>query len=128
MMKGAYFVIDLKEDKDRIRHFCSSAREIINKLFNMLAPDNKVLQSLEGSKNKIELKKRLQYIANKINCKSYSKFNEDDIESVIEIKKILNKGVHEFLKLTEPELEDLKQKIKKLVKNILSWMEILNKN
>lgn len=97
--KGAVFSLS-SQNPDAARHFCTSAREIFTKIFQIKAPDKDVFELLPDC-NKTERgnptrRSKIQYwfrrkgIAND----ELEEFIEKDIDNILKLFHVFNEGTH----------------------------------
>lgn len=96
---GALFSLSPR-NPDAARHFCTSAREIVTRLLDANAPDQKVIADMPGcSRTKDGKPTRRAKFHFVLNAKGMAQpqleeFIEKDMNNVLELFSILNQGTH----------------------------------
>lgn len=93
-------------NKDRVRHFCTSIRELLTHVLHTLAPDTAIKKWSTDTSHYYNgnptRRARLLYICRDINHKPFNNFVEKDVESAIKFIEIFQKGTHSV----EPDFSD----------------------
>ena len=96
---GAVFSLNPK-NPDAARHFCTSAREIFVQIIQLKAPDADVVALLpdcdrtpDGSPTR---RSKIRYFLARrgMEAESLEQFVEDDIENILQLFNVFNKGTH----------------------------------
>ena len=96
---GAVFALNSK-NPDAARHFCTSAREILVQILELKAPDADVIallpdcdQTLDGSPTR---RSKIRYFLARrdMAAENLEQFVEDDIENIVQLFNVFNKGTH----------------------------------
>lgn len=97
--QGALFALS-PLNMDAARHFCTSAREIIDGILLMNAPNDAVINSVPGCERTQQgaptRRARIKYIlhSNEIVQDELESFVEADIEDIVQLFTIFNQGTH----------------------------------
>ena len=96
---GAVFSLH-PQNPDAARHFCTSAREILTQILQLKAPDDEVVTLLpdceltqDGSPTR-RSKIRYFFARRDMVVESLEQFVEDDIENIVQLFSVFNKGTH----------------------------------
>jgi hypothetical protein len=108
LLSGARHVLSDLSNPDRIRHFASSLRDLFTHVLHQIAPDNKIKTWSTSSQDyssdgRPTRRARLLYICRELNNKPYSDFLNKDIDAVLKLLDLFQRGVHEVT----AELTDL---------------------
>ena len=96
---GAVFSLH-PQNPDAARHFCTSAREILTQILQLKAPDDDVVTLLpdceltqDGSPTR---RSKIRYFLARrdMMAESLEQFVEDDIENIVQLFSVFNKGTH----------------------------------
>ena len=96
---GAVFSLN-PQNPDAARHFCTSAREILAQILQLKAPDDDVVALLpdcartsDGSPTR---RSKIRYFLARrdMAAESLEQFVEDDIENIVQLFNVFNKGTH----------------------------------
>ena len=96
---GAVFSLHPR-NPDAARHFCTSAREILAQILQLKAPDDDVVRLLpdcqrteDGSPTR---RSKIRYFLARrdMAAESLEEFVEDDIENIVQLFSVFNKGTH----------------------------------
>ena len=96
---GAVFSLN-PQNPDAARHFCTSAREILAQILQLRAPDADVLalrpdceRTPDGSPTR---RSKIRYFLTRrdMAAESLEQFVEDDIENIVQLFNVFNKGTH----------------------------------
>ena len=96
---GAVFSLN-PQNPDAARHFCTSAREILSQILQLKAPDDAVVALLpdcdrtpDGSPTR---RSKIRYFLARrdMAAESLEQFVEDDIENIVQLFNVFNKGTH----------------------------------
>ena len=96
---GAVFSLH-PQNPDAARHFCTSAREIIAQILQLKAPDDDVFALLPDCEqtqagNPTRRSKIRYFLARRdMAAESLEQFVEDDIENIVQLFSVFNKGTH----------------------------------
>ena len=98
---GAVFSLH-PQNPDAARHFCTSAREIFAQILQLKAPDDDVVTLLpdcertqDGSSRPTRRSKIRYFLARRnMAAESLEQFVEDDIENIVQLFSVFNKGTH----------------------------------
>lgn len=124
--RGALFSLN-HHNPDASRHFCSSAREILTKVINIKAPDNRVIlkyPDCEMHGKSPNRRSKLRFILNNssIIIKSVLDFVDNDIDDVLNLFGELNKGTHgESGKFNAQQLIRLKKRVEDSIAYIMKF-------
>lgn len=97
--RGALYSLSPR-NPDAARHFCTSAREIVARILDERAPDNAVVSTVPGfeltQNGKPTRRTKIRYILhmNGFHQVEFEEFVERDMNNVIELFHIFNKGTH----------------------------------
>lgn len=96
--KGAIFSLN-PQNPDAARHFCTSVREVFIQLIDLKAPDDLVLNlfpKCEKHNGRPVRKSKINYLLAKhsITLPSMQNFVSSDVEDILNIFLVLNKGTH----------------------------------
>ncbi len=96
---GAVFSLN-PQNPDAARHFCTSAREILTQILQLKAPDADVIALLpdcdrtpDGSPTR---RSKIRYFLARrdMAAENLEQFVEDDIENIVQLFNVFNKGTH----------------------------------
>ena len=96
---GALFSLNAR-NPDAARHFCTSARELVIKILDSKAPDDRVLAELPECETTNEdiptrrSKVRYLLVQNRMSDEALEDFVEKDIDSVVQLFRVFNHGTH----------------------------------
>lgn len=96
---GAVFSLH-PQNPDAARHFCTSAREILTQILQLKAPDDDVVTLLpdcdltQGGSPTRRSKIRYFLARRDMMVESLEQFVEDDIENIVQLFSVFNKGTH----------------------------------
>ena len=96
---GAVFSLN-PQNPDAARHFCTSAREIFAQILQMKAPDADVIELLPDCDRTPDgrptRRSKIRYFLTykDMAAESLEQFVEDDIENIVQLFNVLNKGAH----------------------------------
>ena len=95
---------------DRIRHFCTSLRELYTHVLHHLSPNEEIRKWSQDPSHYVNKKPtrkaRLLYICRGINHDSFTDFVKSDIDSVLSFVNILQGGTHSIQsRLTDKQLD-----------------------
>ncbi len=97
--KGAIFSLDPK-NPDAARHFCTSAREVINKILEIKAPDNEVIKFLPDcsltDQGKPTRRSKIKFLLYRkgLHDDGFENFVEGDMTNIVELFRVFNDGTH----------------------------------
>jgi hypothetical protein len=99
MLQGALQSLS-SSNPDRSRHLSVSLRELFNHVIHTLAPDEAIREwdtdAKEYHNNRPTRRTRLRYICREIDQGSFEDFMESDIDSILHLINIFNKGTHKI--------------------------------
>ncbi len=110
---------------DKVRHFATSARELITQVLHILSPDNDLIRWTNNPVEHIQngkptRKARLLFILRDINNDHFKSFIEADIKAVLQFIDLFQEGAHSVKsKLTDNQLMALKLKAESTLKYLL---------
>ncbi len=122
--KGALFSLN-HNNPDASRHFCASVREILIKVLDIKAPDDRVSSELlecEYYDGKPNRRSKIKYIlkGNSISFLSFENFINVDVQDIINLFEVLNSGTHGISgKLNIQQLIQLKKRVEDSIQFIL---------
>ena len=96
---GAVFSLN-PQNPDAARHFCTSAREILTQILQLKAPDADVVALLPGCDRTPDgtptRRSKIRYFLARrdMAAESLEQFVEDDIENILQLFNLFNKGTH----------------------------------
>lgn len=98
---------------DRVRHTITSFRELLTHVLQRLAPDHEVknwsTSDDDFQEGRPTRRARLMYICRSINCPPFSKYVQKDVEMMVEVAELLQRGTHQVtIPYTEKQLLALK--------------------
>jgi hypothetical protein len=98
----------LSANPDRVRHTITSLRELVTQVIYRYAPDNKIRKNYSESEwyfqNKPTRRARLHYLlTRKHNNDLLVDFTDKDIDAVLALFDLYNKGTHEVISVLSPE-------------------------
>lgn len=111
--------------KDRVRHLCSSLRELLTQVLHRVAPDAEVRawsKSPEDFCNGRPTRKtRLRFICRNVaDGGRFGVFVEKDIDSVLAVWKVMEAGVHEVSQpYTKRQMKALSVRIEAAIRLLL---------
>ena len=114
--RGALFALNPDND-DAARHFCTSSREVVVKLLNILAPDDAVKagnSDIELVNGQVPRREKIYFLLKKSGQQSdeLADFIEADINNVMDLFKDFNSGTHEEAgRFTLTELAAIKTRV-----------------
>ena len=115
---GAAFSLN-PQNPDAARHFCTSAREILTQIFQLKAPDADVVTLLPdcdrtSAGNPTRRSKIRYFLARRdMAAESFEQFVEDDIENIVQLFDVFNKGTHGAAGTFDlPQLVAVKKRVK----------------
>jgi hypothetical protein len=98
MIKGARNAL-ASHNPDRARHLLTSYRELCTHVLHRLSPDEEIKKwstsSDDYANGRPTRKSRLRYICRNINHGPFAGFMDRDIETMVTVFDLLNKGTHE---------------------------------
>lgn len=130
MWTGATQTIE-SDNPDRTRHFSVSAREILDQLLCVIAPDNEVRKwdsspELYDKHGNLKREARLKYIYRQINNNKLEAFILADINSFLQLIRLFNKGVHTKEIYSDRQLRFLKSRAESFLYTILTTCSMNN--
>lgn len=116
--RGALFSLNTN-NPDAARHFCTSAREVIVQIIEEKAPDKAVFEwepncEIHKESGKPTRRTKIRYFLNKknINEDSLEDFIEKDVENILSLFAVFNKGTHgESGRFTLNQLFSVKKRV-----------------
>ena len=115
---GAAFSLN-QQNPDAARHFCTSAREILTQIFQLKAPDADVVTLLPDcdrtSAGNPTRRSKIRYLLARrdMAAESFEQFVEDDIENIVQLFDVFNKGTHGAAGTFDlPQLVAVKKRVK----------------
>lgn len=97
MWKGAVEALN-SNNADRIRHFVTSIRELYTHLFQILAPEQEIINWSKSADDFVNgratRKARLSYICRNISDEPFKKFVNKDIEATLAFIDLFQRGTH----------------------------------
>jgi len=100
----------LSSNPDKVRHVCTSLRELFIEYLNLIAPDREVRDwvtnpDLFTADNQVTRKAKLLYLCKDLDSGYFKEFIEKDIDSILMLYHMLNSGTHGAIrKYTTTEL------------------------
>lgn len=98
LWQGAREALNSK-NPDRVRHCSVSYREVLTHLLHLLAPDEQVLDWVDEEPDylhdgRLTRKDRVRYLCRNRKQKDFGPFVVKDVDAVVEIFRLVNKGTH----------------------------------
>ncbi len=128
MRDGARRALE-SDNPDRVRHFITSYRELSTHVLHLLSPDKEVrswsTSSEDFANGKPTRKARLHFICRNVNHGPLTDFLEKDIETMVRVFDLLNKGTHQVSSaFTEPQLVALRTKAESAIHFMLTISQV----
>lgn len=115
--KGAVFSLS-PQNPDASRHFCTSTREIINRILEIKAPDTEVLRQVpdctKTEHGKPTRRSKIKYLLQRkgMTEETLEEFIEQDMGNIIQLVHILSSGTHGLAgKFDLNQLSSLKKRV-----------------
>ncbi|KAB8317128.1 hypothetical protein SD81_023090 [Tolypothrix campylonemoides VB511288] len=132
MWQGAKAALNSTENPDYARHCAVSLRELFTQIIHRLSPDNEMKKWSENSDNK-ELfqngkptrKARLLYICRSVNHDIFSDFIEKDVDAILEIVNLFQRGTHQVtIPFTHKQLIALQARIESAINFLIEIWQL----
>lgn len=123
LLRGAREAFD-SDNPDRVRHTITSFRELFTQVLHHLAPDDKVrnwsTSDDDFHERRPTRKARLLYICRSINCPPFCEYVQKDVEMMVEVAGLLQKGTHQVaIPYTEKQLLALKVTLESGIRHLI---------
>ena len=112
------------DNPDRVRHTITSFRELFTQVLRHLAPDDEVknwsTSAKDLDKGRPTRRARLMYICRSINCPPFSEYVQKDVEMMLEVAELLQRGTHQVaIPYTEKQLLALKVTLENGIRHLI---------
>lgn len=112
------------DNPDRVRHTITSFRELFTQVLHHLAPDDEVknwsTSDKDFDKGRPTRRARFLFICRSINCPPFSEYVQKDVEMMLEVAELLQRGTHQVaIPYTEKQLLALKVTLENGIRHLI---------